>query len=152
MGDGVVDHLLLDVSIGAALERVMPWFDRLTMKTGWTNAFDRDRQGENRWMTPGGVAAEVVVQKKKVGVRNMFYRGGKLMPLWHTYGSRIYKGDPFFVASKVNNYTMIYWYPELARGVTLRLELGMHTDGHNVGLQQVAWVGVTLDNEFFKKK
>ncbi len=56
------------------------------------------------------------------------------------------------IVYQVNNYTILYWYPELYRGVTLRLELGMHTDGRNVGLQQVAWVGVTLDNEFFRKK
>ncbi len=152
MGDGVVDHLLVDASIGAALERVLPWFDRLTLKAGWTNAFDRDRKGENRWLTPGGATFDVTVQKKKIGIRNMFYSGELLMPLWHAYGSRVYKGDPFFVASKVNNYTMLYWHPELTRGVTLRLELGMHSDGRHVGLQQVAWVGVTLDNDFFRKK
>ncbi len=152
MGDGVVDHILVDASAGAALERFLTWFDRLTLKAGWTNAFDRDRSGEGRWLTPGGITAEVVVQKKRVGVRNMFYTGDLLMPLWHTYRSRIYKGDPFFVASKVNNYTMLYWYPQLYRGVTLRLELGMHTDGRHVGLQQVAWVGVTLDSDFFQKK
>ncbi len=147
MGDGVVDHILVDAWGGAALERVFPWFDRLTLKTGWTGAFDRERQGGNRWLTPGGVTFDVTVQKKRVGIRNMFYSGELLMPLWHTYGSRIYKGDPFFAGSEVNNYTMLFWHPELAKGVTLKL-----ADGRHIGLQQVAWVGVTLDSEFFRKK
>ncbi len=150
VSDGVVDHMMLDASVGAALERVLTWFDRLTLKAGWTGSFDRERNGENCWLTPGGFTADVTVQKKKLGVRNMFYKGDPLWAFWHAYGSRVYKGDPFFV-SPVNNYTMLYWHPSLFRGVTLRLELGMHTDGHHVGLQQVAWVGVTLDSSFFKK-
>ena len=149
--DGVVDHILVDASIGAALERLLPWFDRLTLKAGWTGGFDRERSGDNIWLTPDGFTTEVVVQKKKLGVRNMFYKGDPLLPLWHAYGSRVYKGDPFFV-SGVNNYTMLFWYPSLTRGVTLRLELGMHTDGRHIGLQQVAWVGVTLDSGFFRSK
>ncbi len=140
------------VSAGAALERVLAWFDRLTLKAGWIGSFDRERSGENRWLTPGGFSVDVTVQKKKVGIRNMFYHGDPLWSLWSKYGSSVYKGDPFFVVSGVNNYTMVYWHPQLWRGVTLRLELGMHTDGRNVGLQQVAWVGMSLDGDFFKRK
>ncbi len=151
MGDGVVDHILVNPWIGGAFERLVPWFERLSVKAGWMGAFDRDRGGENRWLTPGGVSVEATIQRKKVGVRNIFYSGGLLMPLWHIYGGRVYKGDPFYAGSRVNNYTQLFWYPELTRGVTLRLELGMHTDGRNVGLQQVAWVGVTLDNDFFRR-
>ncbi len=149
--DGVVDHGLIDASIGANLHRLFPWFDRLVVRAGWINSFDRERRGSGRWLTPGGVAFEAAVQKKKLGLRNMFYSGELLMPLWHTYGSRVNKGDPFFVSARINNYTMLYWYPELTRGVTLKLELGMHTDGRRIGLQQVAWIGVTFDNEFFRK-
>ena len=150
--DGVVDHILVDASVGAALERVLTWFDRLTVKAGWTGSFDRERSGTNEWLMPGGFTTDVTVQKKKVGIRNMFYHGDPLWSFWHTYGSRVYKGDPFFVVSGINNYTMIYWHPQLFRGVTLRLELGMHTDGRNVGLQQVAWVGVSLDSSFFRRR
>ncbi|MDR2883381.1 MAG: hypothetical protein LBU98_06370 [Alistipes sp.] len=149
--DGIVDHILVDASVGAALERVLPWFDKLTVKAGWAGSFDRERSGENRWLTPGGFTTDVTVQKKKLGIRNMFYHGEPLWSLWHAYGSRVYKGDPFFVVSGLNNYTMIYWHPQLWRGGVLRLELGMHTDGHNVGLQQVAWIGVSLDSSFFKR-
>ncbi len=150
--DGVVDHLMVDASVGAALERVLPWFDRLTVRVGWRGAFERERSGDNIWHTPWGFTTDVTVQKKKLGIRNMFYHGDPLWTFWRTYGSRIYKGDPFFVVSGVNNYTMVYWHPQLWRGVTLRLELGMHTDGRNVGLQQVAWVGVTLDSDFFGRR
>jgi hypothetical protein len=151
-GDGVVDHILVNPWLGAALQRLVPWFDRLSLRAGWMGAFDRDRQSGNGWLTPAGVTIETTIQKKKVGIRNLFYNGDLLMPLWHTYGSRVYKGDPFFAGSKINNYSQIFWYPELTRGVALRLEVGMHTDGRHVGLQQVAWVGVTLNNDFFDKR
>lgn len=151
-GDGVVDHILVNPWIGAAFERLLPWFERLTLTAGWLGAFDRERQVDNRWLTPNGVTVDFTVQKWKVGIRNQFYTGGSPMPLRSKYGSRIYKGDPFFVAERINNFTQIFWHPQVARGVTMQLELGMHTDGRHIGLQQGAWVGVTLDREFFDKK
>jgi hypothetical protein len=150
--EGVVDHIIVNPWAGAAFERLAPWFERLTLTAGWINAFERERAGDNRWLTPGGVSIDFTIQKKRVGIRNTFYTGGRLMPLRHIYSSRINRGDPFFVSTKINNFTRIYWNPHLARGVDLTLELGIHTDGKHIGLQQVAWVGVTLDNSFFKRK
>ena len=62
-------------------------------------------------------------------------------------------GDPFYsaiAATKIYNYTYIYWRPRIGHGVSLELSAGLHTDGKNVGFQQTAMVGVTLDGDFFK--
>jgi len=150
--DGVVDHVMADAYVGAALERVLPWFERLTVKAGWLGAFDRDRDAATGWMTPGGVTFDATVQKRRVGIRNFTYSGGALMPLYRTYGSRINRGDPFFTDSKFHNFTTLYWHPRLAGGMMLRFELGLPTDGRQVGWQQVAWIGISLDDNFFRKK
>lgn len=156
--EGVLDHGLLDVGVGARLERVLPWFERLELRAGWINAFDRDRD-YGGWMTPGGVNAEFTVQKWRVGLRNQFYSGEVLMPMWGTmrarHGeppSRVYKGAPIFASAPRNNYTWIYWNPRVADGITLRFEAGLLTDGHKIGFSQVASLGVMLNDLFFRKK
>lgn len=156
--DGVVDHVLVDVGVGARLEKVLPWFERLEIRTGWLNALDRDRD-HGGWMTPGGVHIETTVQKWRVGVRNQFYSGKVLMPLWKTLNerhgikpNRIYKGLPIFASAPRHNYTSVYWNPRLTDGVTLRLEAAIVTDGHKLAFTQLASLGVTLNDLFFKKK
>jgi hypothetical protein len=149
--DGVVDHMLLDAYAGAALERIAPWFEKLTVKAGWTNAFDRDRDASAGSMTPGGATLEVAAQKWGVGVRNFTYSGALLMPLYAAYGSRINRGDPFFISSKRFNATTVYWHPKITEGVTLRFEATIPTDGRHIGSQQVCWIGVSLDDGMFRK-
>jgi hypothetical protein len=158
-GDGVVEHILGDARLGAAFEKIMPWFERLAISAGWLQSMDRDRAyGLGSWLSPGGVTVDVAVQKWRVGVRNRYYHGvtgpgkGVQMPLWSAYGSRIYKGDPIYASARTYNYTSIYWRPTIGRSVDLNLELGLHSNGVKTGFQQVLWVGVTLDNDFFRKK
>ncbi len=158
IGDGVVDHNSVNPWIGVRLHRLFPWFEDLSLQAGWLQSIDRDRKSSAGWLDPGGITVDVGVQKWKIGIRNQFYRGltgtgdGVQMPLWNSYGNRIYKGDPIFAAARTYNYTQIYWRPAIGRGVELDLELGLHTDGRKMGFQQVIWLGVTLDDRFFRKK
>jgi hypothetical protein len=156
--DGVVEHIAGDVWIGARLERLLPWFERLSIGAGWLQSLDRDRTMTDRgWLSPGGMTLDAAVQKWRVGIRNRYYRGftgpggGVQMPLWDKVGNRVYKGDPLYASARTYNYTAIYWCPTIGRGVDFNLEIGLHSDGRRVGFQQVAWVGVTLDNDFFKR-
>jgi hypothetical protein len=159
MLDGVVEHILGEVWIGAGLEKVLPWFERLSLGAGWLHSMDRDRTMTNQgWLSPGGATLDAAVQKWRVGIRNRFYHGvtgpggGTQMPLWGSVGNRVYKGDPMYASARTYNYTAVYWRPTIGHGVELNLELGLHSDGRRMGFQQVIWVGVTLDNDFFKKK
>ena len=152
LSDGVVDHLAFSPWVGARFEKFAPWFERLTLQVGWLEMFDRERAGTNRWLMRGGATIDVDIRKWRVGIRNRFYVGQVQMPLWAAYGNRIYKGDPFYAGTPFYNYTQIYWNPRIGRGVLLDLEVGLHTDGKKLGLQQVVWIGVTFDNSFFKKK
>jgi hypothetical protein len=156
--DGVVEHIAADVWFGAALEQALPWFERLSVGAGWLQSMDRDRNAAtDGWLSPGGLTLDAAVQKWRVGIRNRYYHGlagpgnGEQMPLWNTVGNRVYKGDPMYASARTYNYTAIYWRPTIGRGVDFNLEIGLHSDGRRVGFQQVAWVGVTLDNEFFKR-
>lgn len=150
--EGVVDHISVNPYFGAAFERIgNVWFDKLVLQAGWLNAFDRDRRNENIWETPGGVTVDLTLEKCNIGVRNRFYYGDRQMPYWDRYGSRIYRGDPFYSVSNTYNFTQIYWKPQLAKGVRLELEMGLHFDGREMGFQQLAWIGVSLDNGMFKK-
>ncbi|MDR2912730.1 MAG: hypothetical protein LBV38_05475 [Alistipes sp.] len=150
--EGVVDHILLDVWIGAGLHRVIPWFDELSLHVGAMMSEDRDRAVGREWISPKGVTADFTVQKWRFGIGNRFYGGEQQMPLFGTYGNRLYKGDPFYAAARLYNYTRVFWKPSIGRGVDLTLEAGFHTDGKKMGYQQTALIGFTLNNDFFKKK
>jgi hypothetical protein len=169
--DGVFEHILTDVWLGARLEQVWPWFQRLSLGAGWLQSMDRDRaSGLDSWLSPGGLTIDAAVQKWRVGIRNRYYHGlvgpggGTQMPLWSTIAgnsaladngvgpNRIYKGDPMYASARRYNYTSIYWRPTIGNGVEVNLELGLHSDLRRIGFQQVVWVGVTLDNDFFRKK
>jgi hypothetical protein len=158
MGDGVVDHISVNPWLGVRFEGWLPWFEKLSLGVGWLQSLDRERKGTAGWLNPGGVTVNFGVRKWKVGIDNHFYRGlagtgdGVQMPLWNAYGNRIYKGDPIFAASRTYNYTQIYWRPTIGRGVELDFELGLHTDGHRMAFQQVIWVGVTLNDQFFRRR
>lgn len=150
--EGVVDHILVNPYFGAAFERIgNVWFDKLVLQAGWLNSLDRDRRNENEWKTPGGVTVDLTMEKYNVGIRNRFYYGDRQMPYFERYGNRIYKGDPFYSVSGTYNFTQIYWKPLLAKGVRLELELGLHYEGNGIGFQQLAWIGVSLDNGMFAK-
>jgi hypothetical protein len=150
--DGVVDHITLNPWVGVTLARIVPWFDLLFAQAGWMGMMDRDRVSGEGWHTPGGVNVDVGFQKWKVGIRNRLYTGGRLMPLWDSYGNRLYKGDSFYASVKTYNYTQIYWRPTIGRGVDLSLELVLHSDGRRVGFEHTAAIGVSLNKDFFKKR
>ncbi len=151
---GVVDHILVEPWVGVRFDRLGDiWLDKLSLKVGWINSFDRERKGDNTWKMPGGPMADFNIEKRKVGIRSRIYTGGHQFPFWFEYGSRVYKGDPMYaVFDGFYNFTQIYWRPQLAKGVRLEMELGLHFDTSGLGFQQVAWIGVTLDNGMFGKK
>lgn len=157
---GVVDHVAVSPWIGAAFEKLGLPLEVLSLRIGWLQTFDRDRAGENLWLSPGGGTVEIAIQKWRVGIRNRLYLGRPLMPLRGAEGvsqfaSLIYRGDPFYSAigaTRIYNYTHIYWLPRIGRGVDLSISAGLHTDGKKVGFQQTVGVGVTLDGSLFKKR
>ncbi len=142
--DGVVDHVLFSPWVGFAGEKVLEWFERLSVEAGWMGSFDRDRMADGRWVTPMGATLDVTVQKWKVGVSNRMYVGERQMPLRGAYGNRIYKGDGLYSSGNFYDYLQIYWKPQLTKGVSLGFELGLHTDGKKVGWQQVAALSIAL--------
>lgn len=157
--EGVFDHIIVNPYVGAAFERLAGWFEKLTLQVGWLNSFDRERRGENVWKTPGGVTVDFTIQKWRAGVRSRLYVGEKQMPFWNArdvdgnrlYGS-VYRGDPFYSVTGTYNFAQIFWRPQIAKGITLDLECGIHYDGKSLGWQQIAWVGVSLDSGMFAKK
>jgi hypothetical protein len=129
------------------------------VQLGWFQTFDRDRFGANKWLTPGGAMIDFTIQKWRVGIKNRLYLGDPQMPLRAVLGiptaSLIYRGDPFYSAisaTRVYNYTYIYWLPKIGRGVNLEISAGLHSDGKKVGFQQTLGIGITLDRDFFAKK
>ncbi len=152
--EGVVDHILVEPWVGAAFHRLGDiWLDKLSLKVGWVQSFDRERRGENVWKTPGGPMVDLTIEKKRVGIRSRLYTGDHQLPFWYEYGSRIYKGDPMYaVFDGFYNFTQVYWRPQLTKGVRLDLDMGFHFDRSGLGLHPLAWIGVTLDNGMFGKK
>jgi hypothetical protein len=151
-GDDVVDHFSVNPWIGARFQQLLPWFETLIVEAGWLGSFDRDRTGGTGWLTPGGLTLDLGVQKWRIGIRNRFYSGDRQMPLYEAWGSSLYKGDPMYASARRYNYTQVYWRPVIGRGVNLNLELGFHSDLRKMALHEIIGVGVTLDDDFFRKK
>ncbi|MDR0955056.1 MAG: hypothetical protein LBM20_06735 [Rikenellaceae bacterium] len=151
--EGVVDHILMNPYVGAVFNRLSNvWFQRLELSVGWLGSFDRERRVENVWEAANGLTVDFTLQKWNVGIHNHLYLGDKQFAYWDKYGSRVYRGDPFYSISGTYNYTRIYWRPRLSEGVSFDLSLEFPYDGSNMGFQQIAWIGVSIDSGVFDRK
>lgn len=125
----------------------------LSLRTGWIQAWQRDRENVGHAVAPYAGEAVVTLQHWGAGVRNSFVLGRDLMP----YGNRIdaagvpyagnyYLGDPFYglvdpgsaawkdladgstsdIRGGLYDRLELYWAPKICAGLDLRLSLFFH--------------------------
>ncbi len=103
---GVVDNFLLNPYLRLDFAK-MTGLQALSLRAGWLQTMQNDRKNLGSYIFSGGADVELDIRYWNFGVRNTFYFGKTLMPLYNIvdpvgmkYGNNLYFGDPFF---RVNN-------------------------------------------------
>lgn len=99
----VIDNLLYNPYIGVDFGRTAPGLplDSCTLRAGALGALTRDR-GDGEWKTPVGVWADLYARWRWLELKNTFYSGGKLYPLYGRYSFILDQGEPYYAASLYN--------------------------------------------------
>ena len=105
----VVDNFLINPYIGADLGKYT-FADSLVIKGGALMTVERDRR-HREWMSPAGFWLDLLFEWKFLGVRNSFYAGGKLFPLYSEFGNLLYQGEAYYqepLYDRLDVYAHIY--------------------------------------------
>lgn len=99
---GVVDNFLVNPYVKFDFAE-MTGMQSLALRGGWIQNMQNDRRNLGHYLFTGGAEVELDVRHWNVGIRNNFYIGQPLMPLYNIkdaigqkYGNNIYFGDPFY--------------------------------------------------------
>lgn len=99
----VVDNLLYNPYVGVdfakAIDRLP--LDSCALRIGALGDLTRDR-GVGEWKTPVGVWADLDASWRFLELKNTFYAGGKLYPLYGSYSFILDQGEPYYAASLYN--------------------------------------------------
>lgn len=98
----VVDNLLYNPYVGADFSRIAPSaLDSCTLRVGLLGSMTRDR-GDGNWKTPIGAWVDLDIRWRFLELKNTFYAGGKLFPLYGRYNYILDQGEPYYAASLYN--------------------------------------------------
>ena len=99
---GVVDNFLVNPYVKFDFAE-MTGMQSLALRGGWIQNMQNDRRNLGHYLFTGGAEVELDVRHWNVGIRNNFYIGQPLMPMYNIkdaigqkYGNNIYFGDPFY--------------------------------------------------------
>ena len=130
---GVCDNILAEPFMELRFSEL--WFtDRFSLKLGYLQSLQRDRLETLDFMAPGLGEATVELARGYMGIKNSFYYGKDIMPLYSKtdsagvlYANRLYFGDPFFRinedgASGCGSYDRLELFYEKVLGGNLKIK------------------------------
>lgn len=99
----VIDNLLYNPYVGIDFEKTIPRLplDSCSLRIGVLGDLTRDR-GDRQWRTPVGIWADLAASWKFLELKNTFYAGGKLYPIYGRYNYILDQGEPYYAASLYN--------------------------------------------------
>lgn len=98
----VVDNLLYNPYVGMDFTKITTTaLDSCSLRLGALGDLTRDR-GDGEWKTPVGVWIDLDVRWRFIELKNTFYAGGKLFPLYSKYSFILDQGEPYYAASLYN--------------------------------------------------
>lgn len=103
----VIDNLLYNPYAGIDFAKTFPRLplDSCALRAGILGDLTRDR-GDGEWKTPLGIWADLDVAWKFLELKNTFYAGGRLYPLYGRYSFILDQGEPYYAASLYNRTTV----------------------------------------------
>lgn len=99
----VVDNLLYNPYVGVDFDKLIRRLplDSCALRVGALGDLTRDR-GDGEWMTPVGIWVDLAARWRFLELKNTFYAGGKLFPLYSRYNFILDQGEPYYAASLYN--------------------------------------------------
>ena len=99
----VVDNLMYNPYVGVDFAKTASGLplDSCSLRIGALGGLTRDR-GEGNWQTPVGIWADLDILWKFLELKNTFYAGGKLFPIYGRYSYTLDQGEPYYAASLYN--------------------------------------------------
>lgn len=103
----VIDNLLYNPYAGIDFAKTFPRLplDSCALRAGILGDLTRDR-GDGEWKTPLGIWADLDVAWRFLELKNTFYAGGRLYPLYGRYSFILDQGEPYYAASLYNRTTV----------------------------------------------
>lgn len=100
---GVADNFLAEAYAEIELGGLLGIFNEFTLRAGYIQSLQRDREVSSDFETPSLGEASVRISRSGFGIANSLYYGKDIMPLYGcsdtagvVYGERLYFNDPFF--------------------------------------------------------
>lgn len=90
----VVDNFILNPYIGIKYDNKR-FPDLFSIKAGPLISIERNRE-DREWRFPSGLWLDLEAEYKFLGLKNTFYYGGKLFPMYEEFGNELYMGEAFF--------------------------------------------------------
>lgn len=138
------------VYVGANLAPLTP-LDKLYVDAGFMGSYTRVRGRDPQQYSSNGLQIRAGIEWQGIGVENTYYTGGDMMPLWDTYGSELFLGDPFYKNCAYNR-TDIYINFINTSKVKVCFDLAMHFAQNKLSWGQMLKVSVNINSSNAKKK
>lgn len=145
----VNDDIMLNPYVGLDLARHTA-LDSFVIKAGPILQMERDR-GQGDWHKPAGVLIDAVAEWKWLGVKETFYAGDNLYPLYPKYGSQFNMGDPNYQA-KLYSRTNVYAYIFRNQFLNLEASLDFHYTKEAFAFWQKVVLRVYVDQLTYKSR
>lgn len=146
----VVDNFLANPYVGLDFGDKFAVMDSCAIRVGALMSMSRDR-ADDGWKAPAGVWADLCVQWRGFGVRNTFYKGGRLYPFYDRLGPLLDQGEPYY-ASDFYNRTTVYATVMNNSFMNLRASLDFNLAENNFTFYQRLILRVYIDSSTWKRK
>ena len=146
----VYDDIMVNPYIGFnAAEYITP-IDSFNIRLGYIGGFQRERATETAFFTHA-INAELFFRWKFLGLKQSFYYGNSLYPLYEKQKTTLNMGDPWY-KSKLYSRTDLFVYLYNNRFVNCYFSLNMHVnETGNINFQQQLIAQFNLSEVFNKK-
>lgn len=141
--EGVCDDAYISPNVGIDFAAPTP-FDTLSLRASYIYGYQRFRP-DNLVFQPQGCMLELMLRWRFLGLKNTFYVGDNLMPLYDRFGADLNQGDPFY-QSPLYNRTDFFIYIVRKSFVNCYFSWNMHyVPGVRLQHQQQLIVLFSLD-------
>lgn len=144
----VTDNMMVRPYIGVDFSH-RTVLDSLTLRCGYLLTLDRER-GVTDWIASHGFVADLTVEWRFLGLRNKFYYGTPVQPLYDKMGQVLYQGESYY-GTKWHNRLDIYGYIFRNSFVNCFASLNFHFTPGQWGFQQQLVVRAYIDQDFKKR-
>ncbi len=148
---GVMDNILIYPYLKADFGS-MAGIQELSVRAGWLQAFQNDRNHGDGYLFPGGGEIVTVLRHWNVSLENTVYVGGDIMPFFDArddigvqYGDSLYFGDRYYSASDgFYDRLELAYEPKITDFLSVKVALAAHFFQKYCGWQQMVTIKMSF--------